>query len=175
MGKGMFFLPSALKTSSKPSMLRTQSLLLTLLHVDGAQGSGLSGSLFSRDEAMKMAGSGFGGEDGDDDDEYEEEDAADKPLTGKVNLALLLYSVRKAVCGGECSNASPAGTRALIQQSPCRQVQSAVTDAVEKAREYSQPLLDTAAQGVAAAKGLFGRAAGAVSSLTGKSKADSEL
>ena len=54
-----------------------------------AQGAGLSGSLFSRDEAVKMAGSGFG-EDGDEDDEYEEEDAADKPLTGKVNFAFPL-------------------------------------------------------------------------------------
>ena len=49
------------------------------------------------------------------------------------------------------------------------------TPLLEKAQEYSQPLLDTAAQGVAAAKGLFERAAGAVSSLTGRSKADSEL
>ncbi len=62
-----------------------------------AQGSGLSGSLFSRDEAVKMAGSGFGGEDGDDDDdEYEEEDAADKPLTGKVNLTLVVVQRGKS-------------------------------------------------------------------------------
>ena len=51
-----------------------------------AQGSGLSGSLFSRDEAMKMAGSGFGEDGDDDDDEYDQEDAANKPLTGKVSL-----------------------------------------------------------------------------------------
>ena len=68
----------------------------------------------------------------------------------------------------------------------CHQVQSVVTDAVEKAREFStpflekaqefsQPLLDSAAQGVAAAKGWLQKASGAVSSLTGRSKADSEL
>ena len=46
----------------------------------------MSGSLFSRDEAMKMAGSGFGGDGDDDDDEYEEEEAGDKPLSGKVRI-----------------------------------------------------------------------------------------
>ena len=45
-----------------------------------------------------MAGSGFGGEDGDeDDDEYEEEDTGDKPLTGKVRLAVLSSMLRKVV------------------------------------------------------------------------------
>ncbi len=43
----------------------------------------MSGSLFSRDEAMKMAGSGFG-EGGDEDDEYEEDDDSTKPASGKV-------------------------------------------------------------------------------------------
>ena len=133
---------------------------------------------------MKMAGSGFG-ESGDDDDEYEEEEDIDKPLTGKVRFHL---------SHSTCSNKTVAHGRQSLTQTlrssislpPCQQVQSAVTDAVEKAREISspyleraqelsQPFLDTAAQGVAAAKGLFQKASDAVSSLTGRSKADSEL
>ena len=70
------------------------------------------------------------------------------------------------------------------------QVQSAVSDVVEKAREFSapllekaqelgQPLLETAAQGVAAAKeglgAVFSKAAGLVSGLTGRKTAESEL
>ena len=65
-----------------------------------------------------------------------------------------------------------------------------MTDAVEKAREFSapllekaqelgQPLLETAAQGVAAAKqglgAVFSKAAGVVSGLTGRKSVDSEL
>ena len=66
-----------------PTCNRALLLALTFLPAC-AQGAGLSGSLFSRDEAMNMAGDGFG-EGGDEDDEYEDDDDSAKPVSGKVS------------------------------------------------------------------------------------------
>ena len=48
------------------------------------QGSGMKGSLFSRDEAMKMAGGGPGGEGGEDDEDDDDEDDSESAVSGTM-------------------------------------------------------------------------------------------